>query len=156
MNIRKLSLFVIAAFSIVMVSNSFAQAGGYSGTTGRGMHNAARIHDEVRALERIQAIKRARAAKNYVASTESQLIVTTHTPDTIAPIFITQIDDLVIILSPLALESFDVEPGVHSIVVAPRSDPTNGEKVTIDVKPGVRYYIGWHESEPAIWWEESN
>ncbi len=152
MNIRKTSLFVIAAFSIVMVSNSFAQ--GYSGRR-HTSHDQARMHDAARALERVQTFKRANEARDNVASTWSQLIVTTHTPDTIAPIFITQIDDLVIILSPLALESFEVEPGVHSIVVAPRSDPTKGEKVTIDVKPGVRYYIGWHESEPAIWREEA-
>jgi hypothetical protein len=153
MNNRKTSLFVIAAFSIVMVSNSFAQ--GYSGRRDRS-HDRAWAHDAARALERLQTVRNTRAEKDYVVSSESQLIVTTQTPDSIAPIVITQIDDVTIIWSSLSLESFDVEPGVHEIVVAPRSDPTNGQMVTIDVEPGVRYYIGWHESEPAIWWEESN
>ncbi|MCZ6499854.1 MAG: hypothetical protein O6946_06655 [Gammaproteobacteria bacterium] len=153
MNNRKTSLFVIAAFSIVMVSNSFAQ--GYSLRRDRS-HDRARLHETTRAFERLQTIENTRVEKDYVVSSESQLIVTTQTPDSIAPIVITQIDDVMIIWSSLTLESFDVEPGVHEIVVAPRSDPTNGQMVTIDVEPGVRYYIGWHESEPAIWWEESN
>ena len=153
MNIGKTSLFVIAALSIVMASKGFGQ--GYSGRRDPS-HDAARMHDRLRALERMQTISNARAEKDDVASSESQLIVTTHTPDSIAPIVITQIDDNMIILSSLSWEAFDVEPGVHEIVVAPRSDPTNGQKVTIDVKPGVGYYIGWHEFEPAIWWEESN
>ncbi len=160
MNIRKTSLFVIAAFSVVIVSNSFAQ--GYSGRHGRPSHNAARLHDEMRALERLQAKKaqeekqRLDSGSDFTASLESQLIVTTLTPDSIAPVIITQIDDLMINSTPSSLELYDVEPGVHAIVVALRSDPTNGERVTIDVKPGVRYYIGWHESEPAIWREEAN
>ncbi|MCZ6559904.1 MAG: hypothetical protein O6931_03305 [Gammaproteobacteria bacterium] len=153
MNLGKTSLFVIAAFSIVMVSNSFAQ--GYSRRHDPS-HDAARMHDQARALERLQATRNARAKKDYVASLESQLIVITHTPDSIAPIVITQIDDTMIILSALSSEAFNVAPGIHEIVVAPRSDPTNGQMVTIDVKPGVKYYIGWHESEPAIWREEAN
>ena len=153
MNIRKASLVVIAVFSLAMVSNSFAQ--GLSGQD-RGAHRTARMHDQTRALARMQATRNARAEEDYVASTKSQLIVTTHTPDSIEPIVITQIDDHMIILSALSWEAIDVEPGIHEIVVAPRSDPTNEQKVTIEVEPGVGYYIGWHESEPAIWWEESN
>jgi hypothetical protein len=153
MNLGKTSLFVIAALSIVMVSNSFAQ--GYSGRRNPS-HDRARAHDQTRAMERMQATRNARAKKEYVASLESRLIATIHTPDSIAPIVITRIDDFMIILSALSSEAFNVEPGIHEIVVAPRSDPTNGQMVTIEVKPGVNYYIGWHESEPAIWREEAN
>ncbi len=172
MNMRKISLFVIAAFSIAMVTNSFAQtrdirrakhaprpqntAERDSGPQHRSAHRAARMNDRERTMERMQDINKSMAAPDYASSSGAQLVVTTHTPDSIAPIVITQIDDHKIILSALPLESFDVEPGVHAIVVAPRSDPTNGERVTIDVQPGVRYYIGWHESEPALWREEGN
>ena len=92
--------------------------------------------------------------------TASYLIVTTHTPGSVTPIIIQQIDGKVVSQAQssltTALESHKIEPGVHQIVIAPKANPKNGQVVTIDVKPGINYYLGWHESEPAIWKEEAN
>lgn len=90
----------------------------------------------------------------------SYLIVTTRTPRPVTPIIIQQIDGKVISQAQSSLttarESYKVEPGVHQIVIAPKANLEKSQVVTIDVKPGMDYYLGWHESEPAIWKEESN
>lgn len=88
----------------------------------------------------------------------SYLIVTTRTPGSVTPIIIQQIDGKEVTQTQTSLttarESHKVEPGVRQIVIAPKANPKNGQVVTIDVKPGINYYLGWHDSEPAIWKEE--
>ena len=94
------------------------------------------------------------------SANESNLIVSASTPDSVTPIIIRQIDGKAVPQLQTNLfstpESHTVEPGVHQLLIAPISSPLNSQVVTIDVKPGVDYYLGWHESEPAIWKEESN
>ena len=88
----------------------------------------------------------------------SHLIVITRTPHPVTPIIIQQIDGKAVSQAQSSLttarESYKVESGVHQIVIAPKANPKKSQVVTIDVKPGIDYYLGWHDSEPAIWKEE--
>jgi len=117
-----------------------------------GLHLRPEKEDETKSIVKSGVLNEAKSPN------ASHLIVTTRTPRPVTPIIIQQIDGKVVSQAQssltTALESHKVEPGVHQIVIAPKANPEKSQVVTIDVKPGVNYYLGWHDSEPAIWKEE--
>ena len=93
-------------------------------------------------------------------SKPSYLISTASTPGSIDPIVIKRIDGKRVSATETSLMtpniSHEVSSGLHEIVVSPSFNLQLEKKVTVEIEPGRKYYLGWHESEPAIWKEESN